>query len=81
MFMRFTIQANAASRELRSFVLDILSTLVGQAVWSDTQQWRGWVVCVRELLPDSLPVLLQVCACLCSSVTLRAQAPGLRAAA
>lgn len=59
--MRFTIQANAASRELRGFVLEILSTLVGQAVWADSQQWQGWIVCVRELLPDSLPVLLQVC--------------------
>lgn len=58
--MRFTIQANAASRELRGFVLDILSMLVGQAVWADTHQWQGWIVCVQQLLPDSLPLLLQV---------------------
>ncbi len=58
--MRFTIQANAASRELRGFVLDILSMLVGQAVWADIHQWQGWIVCVQQLLPDSLPILLQV---------------------
>ncbi|CAL8471131.1 g10673 [Coccomyxa elongata] len=60
LFMRFTIQANAASRELRGFVLDILSMLVGQAVWADIHQWQGWIVCVQQLLPDSLPVLLQL---------------------
>ena len=60
LFMRFTIQANAASRELRGFVLDILSMLMGQAVWADTHQWQGWIVCVQQLLPDSLPLLLQV---------------------
>lgn len=31
LFMRFTIQASAASRELRGFVLEILSTLVSCA--------------------------------------------------
>lgn len=33
---------------------------VNKAVWADVQQWRGWVMCVQQTLPDSLPVLLQV---------------------
>ena len=33
---------------------------VNKAVWADVQQWRGWLMCVQQTLPDSLPVLLQV---------------------
>ena len=33
---------------------------VNKAVWADVQQWKGWVMCVQQTLPDSLSVLLQV---------------------
>ena len=62
LFMRFVLQTLAAAPRLRPFVLDVLSTLVTRAVWADSaNQWKGWVMCVQQLVPDSLPVLLQVC--------------------
>ncbi len=60
LFMRFVIQAVQTAPQLRSFVCDMLSTLVNKAVWTNSSQWKGWVRCVQDLVPDSLPVLLQV---------------------
>ena len=60
LFMRFVIQSFTNAPQLRGFVCDILATLVNKAVWANPQQWKGWVVCVSNLVPDSLPVLLQV---------------------
>ena len=58
--MRFVIQAVTNAPQLRGFVCSILATLVDKAVWANQQQWKGWIVCVANLVPDSLPVLLQV---------------------
>ena len=58
--MRFVIQAVQTAPQLRSFVCEMLSTLVNKAVWTNSSQWKGWVRCVQDLVPDSLPVLLQV---------------------
>jgi hypothetical protein len=58
--MRFVLQTLAAAPRLRAFVLDILSTLVNKAVWADPSQWKGWVMCVQQLVPDCFPILLQV---------------------
>jgi hypothetical protein len=60
LFMRFVIQSLVHAPQLRPFVCDILSTLVNKAVWTNRGQWTGWVKCVQDLVPDSLPVLLQV---------------------
>ena len=60
LFMRFVIQAAQTAPQLRPFVCDMLSTLVNKAVWTNSLQWKGWVRCVQDLVPDSLPVLLQV---------------------
>ena len=61
--MRFVIQAVQTAPQLRSFVCEMLSTLVNKAVWTNSSQWKGWVRCVQDLVPDSLPVLLQVQIC------------------
>lgn len=58
--MRFVIQAVQTAPQLRPFVCEMLSTLVNKAVWTNGSQWKGWVRCVQDLVPDSLPVLLQV---------------------
>lgn len=29
-------------------------------VWSQAQQWKGWVMCAKQLVPDSFPALLQL---------------------
>ena len=58
--MRFVIQAVQTAPQLRTFVCEMLSTLVNKAVWTNGSQWKGWVRCVQDLVPDSLPVLLQV---------------------
>lgn len=60
LFMRFVIQAVTHAPQLRGFVCDTLAALVNKAVWANLQQWKGWIVCVSNLVPDSLPVLLQV---------------------
>ena len=60
LFMRFVIQAVTHAPQLRGFVCDTLAALVNKAVWANPQQWKGWLVCVSNLVPDSLPVLLQV---------------------
>ena len=60
LFMRFVIQAVTHAPQLRGFVCDTLAALVNKAVWANPQQWKGWIVCVANLVPDSLPVLLQV---------------------
>ena len=60
LFMRFVIQAVTHAPQLRGFVCDTLAALVNKAVWANPQQWKGWIVCVTNLVPDSLPVLLQV---------------------
>lgn len=60
LFMRFVIQSVTNAPQLRAFVCGILAELVNKAVWSTKQQWTGWVKCVQDLVPDSLPVLLQV---------------------
>ncbi len=59
--MRFVIQSVKTAPQLRPFVCNtILSALVNKAVWTNRGQWTGWVRCVQDLIPDSLPVLLQV---------------------
>ncbi|DBB00785.1 TPA: hypothetical protein ACH3X1_000717 [Trebouxia sp. C0004] len=60
LFMRFTIQTLNAAPRLKAFVLDILSSLVSKQVWTHGQQWKGWIMCSKQLVPDSFPALLQL---------------------
>ncbi|KAA6422560.1 MAG: hypothetical protein FRX49_07421, partial [Trebouxia sp. A1-2] len=60
LFMRFTIQTLNAAPRLKAFVLDILSSLVNKQVWTQGQQWKGWIMCSKQLVPDSFPALLQL---------------------
>ena len=29
-------------------------------VWTQGQQWKGWIMCSKQLVPDSFPALLQL---------------------
>lgn len=60
LFMRFTIQTLNAAPRLKAFILDILSSLVNKQVWTQGQQWKGWIMCSKQLVPDSFPALLQL---------------------
>ena len=32
----------------------------GVQVWTQGQQWKGWIMCSKQLVPDSFPALLQL---------------------
>lgn len=32
--------------------------LAAKQVWKDSTQWKGWLMCAQQLVPDSFPALL-----------------------
>lgn len=34
--------------------------LAAKQVWKDGTQWKGWLMCAQQMVPDSLPVLLSL---------------------
>ncbi|KAK9830014.1 hypothetical protein WJX72_009205 [[Myrmecia] bisecta] len=60
LFMRFVIQTQALAPKLKGYIMELLGTLVSRNIWSEPQQWKGWVMCAKETAPDSFPALLQL---------------------
>lgn len=56
MYNVITKQVSLATATLLEFTLDS----VFLQVWSQGQQWKGWVMCAKQLVPDSFPALLQL---------------------
>lgn len=34
--------------------------LAAKQVWSDGTQWKGWLMCAQQMVPDSFPALLSL---------------------
>lgn len=60
LFMRTVIQTVAAAPRLRAFVVGVLRQLAAKQIWKDTQQWKGWLLCAQQTVPDSFPALLSL---------------------
>ncbi|CAA0840739.1 Unknown protein [Striga hermonthica] len=60
LFMRTVIQAIDAFPTLVDFVMEILSKLVNRQVWRVPQLWVGFLKCISQTQPRSIPVLLQL---------------------
>jgi symplekin len=58
--MRTVLEALALCPRLRNFVVSLLARLVANKIWTDDALWRGWILCVRQTQPASLPLLLRL---------------------
>lgn len=60
LFMRTVIQTVAAAPRLRAFVVGVLRQLADKQIWKDATQWKGWLMCTQQTIPDSFPALLSL---------------------
>ncbi len=60
LFMRTLIQTLVVCPALNSFIMGILSRLLGKRVWEDSTLWDGFIKCAQMTKPHSLPVLMQL---------------------
>ena len=58
LFMRTAIQACKAFPDLNAFLVELQRKLIARQVWTDKQQWEGFLRCVKMTAPKSLPALL-----------------------
>ncbi|KAL4443945.1 hypothetical protein ABPG75_011682 [Micractinium tetrahymenae] len=60
LFMRTVIQTVAAAPRLRAFVVGVLRQLAAKQIWKDATQWKGWLMCMQQTIPDSFSALLSL---------------------
>jgi hypothetical protein len=58
LFMRTLMQVLAVAPQLSSFVVDVLNRLLDRSIWQNEQLWTGFVRCVAQTSPLSIPVVL-----------------------
>ena len=34
--------------------------MTGKQIWKDATQWKGWLMCAQQTVPDSFPALLSL---------------------
>jgi symplekin len=37
-----------------------LLQLATKQIWNDTTQWKGWLMCAQQTVPDSFPALVSL---------------------
>lgn len=60
LYMRFLMQSHAAVPELKSFMIEQLAALVSRQIWTNKVLFTGWLLAVRQNVPDAFPAFLQV---------------------
>ena len=60
LFMRTVIQSISVAPKLRGFIVDLLGQLVVNQIWTNTTQWKGWIMAAQQTSPDSFPVILRL---------------------
>ncbi|GAB0092927.1 Symplekin [Sergentomyia squamirostris] len=60
LLMRTVIQSLTLYPRLAGFVTNILQRLILKQVWKQKVVWDGFLKCCQRLLPQSLPVLIQL---------------------
>lgn len=60
LLMRTVIQSLTLYPRLGGFVTNILQRLILKQVWKQKVVWEGFLKCSQRLLPQSLPVLIQL---------------------
>lgn len=60
LLMRTVIQSLTLYPRLGVFVASLLHRLIGKQVWKQKVVWEGFLKCSQRLLPQSLPVLIQL---------------------
>ncbi|GLI67882.1 hypothetical protein VaNZ11_012173 [Volvox africanus] len=60
MFMRTVIQALKAAPRMRLDVAQLLERLVAKQIWTDRDQWRGFLLCADHMRSDAYTPLLQL---------------------
>ena len=60
LFMRTVIQSISVAPKLRGFIVDLLGQLVTNQIWTNTTQWKGWIMAAQQTAPDSFPAILRL---------------------
>lgn len=58
LLLRTMIDSYKKHPELKSFILELLSTLVSKQVWNQKESWDGFIKCIELLKPKSFEILL-----------------------
>ena len=37
-----------------------MSQLIAKQIWKDSTQWKGWIMCAQQTVPESFPLLLSL---------------------
>ena len=60
LFMRTVLQSLSVAPKLRSFIVSILDQLTSKQIWTNTMQWKGWVMASQQTSPESFPIILRL---------------------
>ena len=58
--MRTVMQALQSFPKLSAFAMDLLGRLIARQVWRMPKLWEGFLRCVQQASPQSIPVFLQL---------------------
>jgi symplekin len=60
LFLRTVIQTTEKCKQMLSYVMSILKSLIVKQIWNDKSLWQGFIKCCKVTLPTSVPILLQL---------------------
>jgi len=60
LFLRTVIQTTEKCKQMHSYVMSILKSLIVKQIWNDKSLWQGFIKCCKVTLPTSVPILLQL---------------------
>jgi hypothetical protein len=60
LFMRTVIQSISVAPKLRGFIVDLLGQLITNQIWTNSTQWKGWIMAAQQTAPESFPVVLRL---------------------
>jgi len=60
LFMRTVLQSLSVAPKLRSFIVSILDQLTSKQIWTNSMQWKGWIMASQQTSPESFPIILRL---------------------
>lgn len=60
LFMRTVLQSLSVAPKLKDFIVGILGQLASKQIWTNSTQWKGWLMAVQQTAPESFPIILRL---------------------
>eukprot|EP00889_Picochlorum_renovo_P004597 jgi/Picre1/31627/NNA_006978.t1 len=60
LFMRTVLQSISLAPKLKSFIVGLLGDLVSKQIWTNSTQFKGWILAAQQTAPDSFPVMVRL---------------------